>query len=136
MIGWFLPEHARIKAQYQEFGRTQVAPRSQRLYEQTQFDFESWEQLCAMGLWRFAVPKKYGGLDQTWWEFAAAFEGLASSCHDVGFLLSIVAHCGLIRAMLEFGTEAQRRRYLPMLMSGKIGATALTEPSGGSDNPA
>lgn len=122
-----------MRARYEEIGRAWVAPRAALLYEQGQFDRASWLELCRAGFWRIPVPERYGGLGHTWWEFVVALEGLAATARDLGFLLSTVAHIGLIRSLLEFGTEEQRRRYLPSLMNGSVGATAMTEPSGGSD---
>jgi isovaleryl-CoA dehydrogenase len=48
-------------------------------------------------------------------------------------MLSLVAHAGLVRGLVEFGTPGQRERFLPRLLDGAVGATAITEPSGGSD---
>jgi alkylation response protein AidB-like acyl-CoA dehydrogenase len=126
-------EQAALRAQYQEFGRKQVAPRAEMCYEHRMFDRDSWQALSDLGFWRIAVPTEYGGAGGTWWDFVAALEGLSTTSRDLGFLLSIIAHIGLIRSIMQFGTEQQRRTYLPVLMSGAVGSTAITEVSGGSD---
>ena len=122
----------RLREIYAEAGRG-VAARTDARYDRGGFDQGSWQGLADAGFWRLAVPTTYGGAGTTWWEFAAALEGLATTSRDLGFLLSIVAHAGLLRAVLRFGTESQLRRYLPKLMTGRVGATAITEPTGGSD---
>ncbi|MBP3041842.1 acyl-CoA dehydrogenase, partial [Bacillaceae bacterium Marseille-Q3522] len=76
---------------------------------------------------------KYNGFGASWWEFAAALEGLALKSNDLGFLLSIIAHVGCIRVLLLNGTEDQKNYYLHQLMEGRIGATSITEATGGSD---
>src|SRR5712691_7424533 len=102
---------------YGDFGRDVVAPRAERLYETGEFDHTAWQELAALGFWRIAVPAEYGGQGGTWHEFAEALEDLARTARDLGFLLSLIAHAGLLRAVVEFGTEAQRRRFLPRLMA-------------------
>jgi alkylation response protein AidB-like acyl-CoA dehydrogenase len=63
----------------------------------------------------------------------AAFEGIALGGRDLGFNLSLVAHAGLVRSSLTYFSPKQLQDYLPRLMSGAVGATALTESQGGSD---
>lgn len=123
---------ATLRARYQALGR-QIAPSAAACYEQRQFDHQSWQALSEAGFWEIPVPSAYGGQDGTWWDFVAALEGLATTTRDLGFLLSIIAHIGLIRSIMEFGTEQQQRSFLPLLMGGAVGATAITEASGGSD---
>ncbi|NMH68980.1 acyl-CoA/acyl-ACP dehydrogenase [Bacillus sp. RO3] len=102
-------------------------------YSRNQFDGESWEVITNEGIWKYPVPEKYGGFGKSWWEFAAALEGLASTSKDLGFLLSMIAHIGCLRVLMKHGTEEQKHYYLDLLMNGKVGATAITETSGGSD---
>ena len=94
---------------------------------------DAWEQLSQEGFWRLPVPRTFGGHGGDWWDFVAAFEGLSTTTRDLGFLLSIVAHVGGIRVILEFGSEAQKHKYLPILVGGAVASTAITEPGGGSD---
>jgi alkylation response protein AidB-like acyl-CoA dehydrogenase len=127
-------EHQReIVRQYESFGRDQIAPRAEKCYTASEFDHESWQALADQGFWRIPVPVELGGYGQSWWDFVAALEGMASTAQDLGFLLSIVAHSGTIRGLVDFGTSEQRERYLEPLMSGAVGATAMTEANGGSD---
>jgi alkylation response protein AidB-like acyl-CoA dehydrogenase len=127
------PEQRAVMAQYQEFGRTQIAPRAEKCYQAGEFDHQSWQALADQGFWRLAVPVELGGCGKSWWEFVAGLEGMATTSQDLGFLLSIVAHSGTIRGLIDFGTRPQRERYLEPLMSGAIGSTAMTEAHCGSD---
>jgi alkylation response protein AidB-like acyl-CoA dehydrogenase len=126
-------EQARIRAHYQAFGAEQIAPRAESCYALGTLDHLGWQQLADEGFWRLPVACDLGGQGRSWWEFIAALEGLATSTRDLGFLLSIVAHSGTIRGLTEYGTDSQRERWLERLLSGAIGATAMTEASGGSD---
>ncbi|MBL0389288.1 acyl-CoA/acyl-ACP dehydrogenase [Tumebacillus sp. ITR2] len=125
-------EQTQLRELYQNFGK-KISERTKACYSHHEFDHQSWQELADEGIWRLAVPEAYGGEGKTWWEFSAAVEGLATTIGDLGFLLSMIAHIGCIRVLNLHGTEEQKQRYLPALMSGAIGATAITEPSGGSD---
>ncbi|MFB9313795.1 acyl-CoA dehydrogenase family protein [Nocardioides plantarum] len=124
---------ARIRTRFHEVASSTVAVNSEACYRAGQFDHESWQAVADAGVWRLAVPRHFGGADGTWWDFVAAFEGIASGGRDLGFNLSMVAQAGLIRSLLKHGSETQIDRFLPRLMSGAVGATALTETRGGSD---
>jgi alkylation response protein AidB-like acyl-CoA dehydrogenase len=100
---------------------------------QASFDFESWAEVTAAGLWRLPVPEAYGGLGGSWQDCLAAMEGLASAANDLGFMISTLGHIGSLRVILEEGSEAQRARWLPALMDGAVAVTAMTESTGGSD---
>lgn len=120
------------KDRYRRFGLEVVAPDSAMRDQHGTFDTAGWKALAEAGFWRTHVPTRFGGEGGDLWDFIAAFEGLAHGARDCGFVLSATAHAGLIQVLLTHGTDDQRARFLPPLMSGRIGATAATEPSGGS----
>jgi isovaleryl-CoA dehydrogenase len=122
-----------IRRRFRDLAETTVAQRADHRYATHSLDHESWAELAAEGVWRLPVPRRWGGLGGTWWDFTAAFEGIAQGGRDLGFNLSMVAQAGLIRTLLRYGTDQQRDRYLPQLLAGAVGATALTETRGGSD---
>jgi isovaleryl-CoA dehydrogenase len=121
-----------IRNNFAEFGH-RVADRASNSRKERQFDLTSWKELAASGFFKLSVPAEYGGTGATWWDFAAAFEGLSTTSGDLGFLLSIIAHMGAIRIISEKGSEEQKQIYLPRLATGTIAATAATEETGGSD---
>jgi alkylation response protein AidB-like acyl-CoA dehydrogenase len=100
---------------------------------QRSLDVESWKELAELGLWLVPIPKEFGGFNGSWQDFGYLMYKLAIHGDDLGFSLSAVAHAGLIRVLLRWGSEEQKREYLPRLCSGAIGATAVTEKHGGSD---
>jgi alkylation response protein AidB-like acyl-CoA dehydrogenase len=87
------------------------------------------------GLFGLHLPTRFGGKGWSMADAAAAFEGFAAGCEDIGFLVAIVSHMGLVQSVLQtFGTEQQQRHWLPGLIDGSlIGCFAITEQSGGSD---
>lgn len=130
-IDWNVQQQE-LRTRYANVG-TFLRERASRTTADNEFNIQGWMELSNEGLWRLPVPDQYGGLDGTWWDLAAALEGLASTVGDLGFLLSIIAHVGCIRALLLYGSELQKARFLPDLLNSGIGATAITEEGGGSD---
>jgi alkylation response protein AidB-like acyl-CoA dehydrogenase len=122
-----------LREQFRKLAADSVAKRAKPGARDQSLDVTSWRELSAAGVWRLAVPTELGGDGGTWWDFAAAFEGVAAGGRDLGFCLSMVAQAGLIRALLCYGHEHHKRHWLPRLIAGEIGATALTETTGGSD---
>jgi isovaleryl-CoA dehydrogenase len=122
----------RCCALFREFGEMELAPTAEARDQGRTFDHDLWHSLADAGLWRLDVPEEFGGDGGTLWEFLAGFEGLASGAGDLGFLLTAIAHAGLIQVLLDHGSHEQQAAHLPRLVSGAVGATAATEPTGGS----
>lgn len=92
----------------------------------------AWRRMSVQGVWRRGVPESLGGDGGTWTDLAEAIAD-ASVKVDLGFSLSMVAHGGFVRALVEYGNDWLHEKVLPSMMSGSIGLTALTETQGGSD---
>lgn len=123
-------EQKRLRRRYQELGQEFNL---RRRGEAPGFDVAGWDKICREGLWKIVIPKSHGGLEQGWWNFTAALEGLASCIRSPALLLSIIAQAGMIRALNLYGSEAQKDRYLGAILRGQISATAIAEPSTGTD---
>ncbi|WP_018680223.1 acyl-CoA dehydrogenase family protein [Actinokineospora enzanensis] len=117
---------------FRRFGVERVTPGTAERDRSGTFHRDSWKRLAAEGFWTAHLPREHGGDGGTLWDFLAGLEGLAAGADDSGFTLSAVAHAGLVHVLLEHGTTEQKRRLLPQLASGALGATAATEPTGGS----
>jgi L-prolyl-PCP dehydrogenase len=100
-----------------------------------QFSWEHWKKCAQMGIQGLPVPQEYGGSGADTLTTVCALEALGYGCRDNGLLFSINAHMWTTEIpLMGFGTEAQKRRYLPKLVSGEwIGLHAMTEPMSGSD---
>lgn len=101
----------------------------------SEFFTEGWKKCGQMGIQGLPVPPEYGGVGADILTVVCALEGLGYGCRDNGLVFSINAHMwSSVIPMLSFGTETQKRRYLPKLASGEwIGVHAMTEPMSGSD---
>lgn len=96
---------------------------------------EGWERCAQFGIHGLPVPEEYGGTARSLTATIAAMESLGYGCPDLGLIFSINAHLWTNTIpILKFGTEAQKRRYLPGLCGGQlIGANGASEPEAGSD---
>jgi len=131
---WNVEQRA-IRDYYETVGRELVRPSASQRDQYLSFDRDLWRALARSGLFGIHMPKAYGGQGKGIWEFAAALDGFAEGCQDMGILVSFVAQVALVQAsLLGYGNEAQCERWLPDLISGeKIGCFAITESGCGSD---
>ena len=116
-----------------DFAENEVKPLAQEVDELERFPAETVEKMAKLGLMGIIVPKEYGGAGGNYRMYISAVEELSKACATTGVILS--AHTSLCAApILEYGTEDQKKKYLPDLASGrKIGAFGLTEPNAGTD---
>ena len=116
-----------------DFAETEVKPLAQEVDEQERFPAETVEKMAKMGLMGIIVPKEYEGAGGDYYMYISAVEELSKHCATTGVILS--AHTSLcVAPILEYGTEDQRKKYLPDLATGrKLGAFGLTEPNAGTD---
>jgi alkylation response protein AidB-like acyl-CoA dehydrogenase len=99
------------------------------------FSRDHWRRCGDMGLLGLPVPKEYGGQGLDELSCAVALEALGYGCRDNGFVFSIGAHLlSCVVSVWKYGTEEQKRAYLPKLCDGTwVGVHAMTEEIGGSD---
>lgn len=97
-------------------------------------DLRAWQQLTDGGFWHIGLPKNKKD-KHCWYRLTDAVQGLAEGCGDLGFVLSAIAHVGIIRMIHEYGNNQQKETFLPQLLQGDVAAMAITEPTGGSDVP-
>lgn len=99
------------------------------------FNREAWKKCAAVGIQGLPVPEEFGGGGADALTVMVAMEALGYACRDNGLLFSLNAHMWSCEMpVLQFGTEEQKRRYLPGLCDGSlIGVQAMTEPGSGSD---
>lgn len=99
------------------------------------FSREDWERCAEIGIQGLPVPEEYGGAGSSASTIVFALEALGYGCRDNGLIFALNAQMWACEVpLVRFGSEAQRRRYLPGLCDGTlIGAQAMTEPETGSD---
>lgn len=91
------------------------------------------EEMGKMGIFALKIPKEYGGLGLSQVNYNRLVMRVASFCGSTAVLISAHQSIGVPQPVKLYGTEAQKRKYLPMFRQGKISAFALTEPDVGSD---
>ncbi len=126
-------EHELARKMYREFAETEVKPLAEEIDEEERFPMETVEKMAKLGMMGIYFPKEYGGAGGDVLSYAMCVEELAKVCGTTAVIVS--AHTSLCCApIFENGTEEQKKKYLPDLLSGrKIGAFGLTEPNAGTD---
>ena len=124
---------ASVRNMVQQFAATTIAPRASEIDETNTFPRDLWPKLGELGLLGITVGEAYGGTGMGYEEHVIAMEEISRASASVG--LSYGAHSNLcVNQIYLNGTEAQKQRYLPPLISGEhIGALAMSEAGAGSD---
>lgn len=101
--------------------------------ERGEYDYELFKGLNALGAWGMKIPKEYGGLGFSATNYNRAIGLVATWCGSTVAWLSAHQSIGVPQPLKLFGTEEQKKKYLPRFAKGAISAFALTEPGVGSD---
>jgi isovaleryl-CoA dehydrogenase len=115
------------------FAQEKIAPRAEEIDRSNQFPRDLWPEMGALGLHGITVPEEYGGAGLGYLEHCVAIEEVSRASASVG--LSYGAHSNLcVNQIARNGNDAQKRKYLPKLISGEhVGSLAMSEPGSGSD---
>jgi butyryl-CoA dehydrogenase len=118
-----------------QYAKKEIAPLCEEADLKGDFSFEVWKKLGDMGLLGLPFPEELGGSGADIVSCCLSGEALAHAGVDGGHLLALGAHTYLCAATLyHFGTEEQKKKYIPKLATGEwIGCMGLTEPGAGSD---
>ena len=126
-------EHRMVQATVREFARQEILPRAAALDHTPVFPSEIIQKAAALGLMGMVIPEAYGGAGMDPVSYVVAQEELARASAGVQTIIT-VNNSLVCDPIFHFGTEDQKRRYLPRLSSGaSLGCYCLTEPAYGSD---
>ncbi len=122
-----------LRDSVRSFAANEIAPRAAEIDHTNEFPNELWRKMGDLGILGVTVEEEYGGAGMGYLEHVVAMEEVSRASASVG--LSYGAHSNLcVNQIRKNGTEEQKRRYLPKLISGEhIGALAMSEPNAGSD---
>ncbi len=133
MDRYLTDEHVALRERVNAFGHEAIAPVARELDEAGDFPWENVKLMADMGLFGVPVPEDLGGMGRDYLSYIVVVEELAK--FDASHSITVSAHTTLgMSPILSFGTEEQKRRFVPPMASGEVlGGFALTEAGAGSD---
>jgi short/branched chain acyl-CoA dehydrogenase len=126
-------EHELLRSTVREFARDRIAPVAEELDREHRFPYDIVAEMAELGLMGIPIPEEWGGAGGDTLSYTIAIEELTRV--DSSVAITVAAHTSLgTMPILLFGSEEQKRTWLPDLAAGKrLAAFALTEPGAGSD---
>lgn len=122
-----------LQDQVRKFADAELAPVAPEIDKSGEFPWANLKKMAQLGLLGIVVPEKYGGSGFDFVSLAIAIEEISRACASTGVIVA-VNNSLTTYPILQFGSEEQKSKYLPLLCSGeKLGAFGLTEPNAGSD---
>lgn len=126
-------EYEALRKTVHDFAQSEVKPAIGDFYIREEFPYEIVAKMGEMGLFGLPISEEYGGMGGDFFALCLALEELARVDSSVAVTVEAGVSLGAM-PIYRFGTEEQKRRWLPSLCSGEtLGAFGLTEPGGGSD---
>src|SRR4030095_5368035 len=128
---YFFEQHQQVREMVREFARKEVAPRARDLDRTSEFPWSNIKQMGELGLLGVPWSEELGGAGMAQLCYYITIHEMAKV--DASHALTISAHTNLgTSPIVQFGTEEQKQRYVPLLASGKVmGGFGLTEAGGG-----
>lgn len=129
------PEQEELRRAVIQFAKSELDGDMRGREKDGAFFWDGWHKCAAFGIQGLPIPTEHGGLGKDIVSCLVAMQSLGYACKDSGLLFTLGSHMWTCEIpILQFGTEEQKRTYLPAMAAGKIiGGHAMTEPGAGSD---
>ncbi|NVB40223.1 acyl-CoA/acyl-ACP dehydrogenase [Pseudenhygromyxa sp. WMMC2535] len=124
-MSWTVEQRA-LRERYVDHARQHIAPRVADHFGAGRFDVDAWQGLREEGLWRMCVPAAEGGEGRSWWDLAAALEGVVLGCGDGGLAAAMIAQVAFLRATIELTEGERREQLLDAALAGERCAVSLS----------
>jgi butyryl-CoA dehydrogenase len=126
-------EQKLMRDMVRKLAQNEIAPRAAEYDRTHQFPWENIKRMSELGLMGVPIPEEWGGAGCDFLSYILTIEEISRACASTGVILAVHTSVGTMPVLL-FGTEEQKKKYVPRMASGEIiGAFALTEPGAGSD---
>jgi len=125
-------EQEMIRKMARDFAQNELAPVAAELDEEGEPPLTNLKKMAELGFMGLAIPEEYGGIDADSISYVIAIEEISKACASTGVILAVHNSLGSY-GLVTFGTEEQKRKFLPHLASEWISTYGLTEPETGSD---
>jgi alkylation response protein AidB-like acyl-CoA dehydrogenase len=126
-------KHKAVRKSVRKFAETELGPIAHEIDRDSRFPWEVIEKMRPLNYFGLQIPGKYGGVELDSISYAITIEELSRVCASIGLCITVHNSVGAY-PIVRFGTEEQKKRFLPQLANGEhIGAFGLTEANAGSD---
>jgi alkylation response protein AidB-like acyl-CoA dehydrogenase len=124
-------EQLKLKAAARELAESEFAPKAAEVDRTEAYPYDNVKALTAAGFMGYTIPKEYGGRGGSFFEAALIIEEMARVCGATG-RISVEANMGAISAVMQYGSEKQKRLAAELVLGGDKPAICITEPEAGS----
>ncbi len=121
----------KIQEKARDIAESRIAPRAAYWDETEEYPWENAQVLAESGFMGMNIPKEFGGPERPLIEAVLVVEEMAKVCGITGRIV-VDSNMGVVGAIIRYGTEEQKRKYLPMVLQGDKPAIVITEPDAGS----
>ena len=125
------PEERQLLDSVRALARDEIAPRAAEHDRTAEFPWDNIRAINALGLNAMFVPETYGGAGLSYAAYLACVREISAACASTGIIWATNFHAA--KPLIDFGAEEQKKRLLPRVAEGAIGALCITEPEAGSD---
>jgi alkylation response protein AidB-like acyl-CoA dehydrogenase len=127
----FSPEERMLITSVHELAREHIAPRAAEYDKSGEFPWNNIKEINALGLNAMFIPEAYGGALLSYAAYLECVRELSKACASTGVIWATNFHA--MKPLIDFGTEEQKRRLLPVMAAGGLASLTITEPAAGSD---